>query len=986
MAQSLFLHVNDHLKNNDPIPETYFASHNRFVCRSCGKNFTTGRRHLCDLQKGSTRNTSISQQILVNSDQAPSSVPQDDRPTSPPSVSVADDFVYFRSISVLDRIPSGARAQVASGIAQLIDEVCRQNSVEAWCALFRFPAMCLSKSKRAGKNNQSLASVIKRRISTFLFDPLQTLPTATVSSEHRRSLSNAQKRAIITKKKIEAGDVRGAVRVISSDDSLSPSSEAVLESLQSKHPSTHPESNLPPAPSTSDIENSLTVCESQVLKTIHKFKPGSGGGPDLMKPQHLKDLMMKSTGVSSGHLLSSLTSLCNLMLRGNVPEDITPYLYGASLLALSKPDGGVRPIAVGSVYRRLACKIAAQVTSSSCGSHSLSHHQLGVGIPLGSETIIHATRAFCQNEDIEKQGNLLIKIDFSNAFNCIRRDVVLHQVREKAIFLFPFMWQMYGFESNLFFGNTIIKSAEGMQQGDPLGPYGFCLAINNLISNLSSPLNCWYLDDGCLGGPPSVIENDIDRIRSSQSALGLSLNISKCETIMADAALSSFNYPSLTPMKHRLRSEATILGSPIFKEGFEEVFTVKLSKLRTLSDRLVDLDSHLALTLLRNCFALPKVLHLLRSFPSFLFPELLDSFDGTLKASLEIFLNCSLSESSLCQALLPIGQGGLGLRSSMQLSIPAYLASAHGVEDRVSTLLPDRHPDRFLILAIQRWQEQCPNEPLPLNELKKSQREWDKPLTMRALRSLIDAADDKGKSRLLSVSSKGSSAWLSALPIPSLGLKLSNEQLRICVALRLGTRVCAPHRCICGALVQEDGTHGLSCRRNGGRASRHSEANDVIQRALASAGIPAIKEPQGMSRDDGKRPDGVTLIPWSRGRPLLWDFTCTDPTAQSNIAQALKGAGKVAEAAEERKRKKYAALSNDYIFCPVAAETFGALGPEASRFITEVGSRIRETTGERRATLFLRQRLSLAVQRGNAASVITCVPAAIPLREVLYFV
>jgi len=55
---------------------------------------------------------------------------------------------------------------------------------------------------------------------------------------------------------------------------------------------------------------------------------------------------------------------------------------------------------------------------------------------------------------------------------------------------------------------------------------------------------------------------------------------------------------------------------------------------------------------------------------------------------------------------------------------------------------------------------------------------------------------------------------------------------------------------------------------------------------------------------------------------------------------------------------------------PVAVETMGALGEEVTDFIHQLGKRITSVTGERRATEFLLQRLSVAIQRGNAASVL----------------
>ena len=73
---------------------------------------------------------------------------------------------------------------------------------------------------------------------------------------------------------------------------------------------------------------------------------------------------------------------------------------------------------------------------------------------------------------------------------------------------------------------------------------------------------------------------------------------------------------------------------------------------------------------------------------------------------------------------------------------------------------------------------------------------------------------------------------------------------------------------------------------------------------------------------------------------------------------------------KRKKRAKYASLSPTFCFGPVAVETLGALGDGADELMHDLGRRISEVTGERRATEFLLQRLSVAIQRGNAASVL----------------
>ena len=69
--------------------------------------------------------------------------------------------------------------------------------------------------------------------------------------------------------------------------------------------------------------------------------------------------------------------------------------------------------------------------------------------------------------------------------------------------------------------------------------------------------------------------------------------------------------------------------------------------------------------------------------------------------------------------------------------------------------------------------------------------------------------------------------------------------------------------------------------------------------------------------------------------------------------------------------QKYHELADGrFIFCPIGFETFGPWGPEAKQLIAEIGRRISDRTGEKRASEFLRQRVSIEIQRGNAACVL----------------
>jgi hypothetical protein len=266
-----------------------------------------------------------------------------------------------------------------------------------------------------------------------------------------------------------------------------------------------------------------------------------------------------------------------------------------------------------------------------------------------------------------------------------------------------------------------------------------------------------------------------------------------------------------------------------------------------------------------------------------------------------------------------------------------------------------------------------------------TQRVWDKPLLAPHHKLLLEnAVDQKSTARLLGASTKESGKWLQVLPCPSLGTLLDRESLRIAVALRLGAPMCRPHKCRCGVEVDSLGHHGLSCRFSAGRLPRHSALNDTICRALLSAGVPSLREPVGVSRDDGKRPDGLTMIPWHSGKCLAWDATCVDPLAPTHLPYSSTTAAAAANKAEAKKVNKYRALRDNFLFVPLGFETIGAFGDSSLAFTAELGRRIRLNTGETRATEFLRQKISVDIQRGNAASILSSIPSARALEEVFY--
>ncbi|CAF4946182.1 unnamed protein product [Pieris macdunnoughi] len=342
------------------------------------------------------------------------------------------------------------------------------------------------------------------------------------------------------------------------------------------------------------------------------------------------------------------------------------------------------------------------------------------------------------------------------------------------------------------------------------------------------------------------------------------------------------------------------------KEGFEEYINSTISKFKDLSHRLLDITAHSALFILKFCLFIPKLTYVLRCSPLWNHSVFLSDLDNLLKTSLESILNVRFDTPSWNQASLPVRFGGLGVRKITSVALPAFLSSAHKSSSLVGKILryySTNYEIADLTDARNAWIASNPGLSLPSSV--NFQRSWEDPLCKCEFKKLLGHIPITDRARLMAVGSREAGHWLNAYPSPNTGTLLDPESLRIAISLRLGVPICTPHKCPCGFEVSSLGHHGLHCQKSAGRFSRHAALNDIIRRSLASVNVPAILEPTGIARDDGKRPDGMSLIPWKMGRALVWDATCVDTFAPSHLLRTSKKAGAAAEQAEINKRHKY---------------------------------------------------------------------------------
>ena len=223
--------------------------------------------------------------------------------------------------------------------------------------------------------------------------------------------------------------------------------------------------------------------------------------------------------------LLALLDVINLMGAGDVPS-----MHGCASPLWSLPPrqqeerrGGVRPIAVGEVLRRLTSKCILWAVRSDA-SRILTPTQVGVGVSCGCEAIVHAVARVQEDAATPPEGRWTLLLDFSNAFSRVDRGSMFQEVRDRIPTMAAWMEMCYEAKSFLHLGCHTILSCCGVQQGDPLGRLGFALAHEQVPGLL---INAWYLDDGTLCGSATDLHAALTIIEEDGPTRGLHLNRSK---------------------------------------------------------------------------------------------------------------------------------------------------------------------------------------------------------------------------------------------------------------------------------------------------------------------------------------------------------------------------------------------------------------------------------------------------------------------------
>nr|GEV05717.1 hypothetical protein [Tanacetum cinerariifolium] len=393
-------------------------------------------------------------------------------------------------------IPSKCRLCFSRVLKGALDKVvCKSDDISYWVSLLVLP-LCLLKTfcprsnlecKSANKQQRQKKSITNDIRSWGVHGgSLQLVREILVESAYpildldEEDLDLNEQNPKQCKRKIYDGHYTVAVRVLSSSG-VAPYNDATHQDLKAKHP-------FKSAPSLPDIpidHHHLIASQDVVLDKIKSFHQGTSCGHDGLRAQHLMDCLGRVVVAISDELFFSITQAVNLFLKGKCPMMLGEYIASAPLTPPVKPGGGIRPIAIGIVWRRLVSKVSATM-------------------------IVYSLDGYLDD-----------------------RTVMLEEVRIRCPAIYRWVEFCYSSPTRLYYGEHSLWSCQGVQQGDPLGPLMFSLVLHPLICKIKDSYNlclhAWYLDDGTIVGDTLVVCKVLDLITGDGSRCGLHLNVDKTE-------------------------------------------------------------------------------------------------------------------------------------------------------------------------------------------------------------------------------------------------------------------------------------------------------------------------------------------------------------------------------------------------------------------------------------------------------------------------
>ncbi|KAK3276043.1 hypothetical protein CYMTET_15858 [Cymbomonas tetramitiformis] len=838
--------------------------------------------------------------------------------------------------------------------------------VEAYKLFFLLPRLVLQPVQQGVK--QGVAQVIKERCARFLRGEWEELH-AEVPGD-RRAVAEADEERVLrdTVRLVKAGQLGKAAKRLELAK-LAPATEETLLKLERLHPAG--------TGRRQDVgEDRRRELRGQALELDEKT---------------FDDVMRNRRGPRDRAALSGAGSIC------------------AMLVALLKDDLGVnvRPIACGEVLRKLVAKVicrqrAKALRARFCGRRQDDDHgglraaQIGVAVKGGADLGVHTVQAALDRHP----EWVCVKADARNAFNAVHREAMFEAIERD----FPELWAWtdlcYGVDANLGFrlggvdGSVMrfVKSKEGTQQGDPLGPLYLAAPLQVVLERVQeghpSVVIFAYLDDAFFLGPPVEAALAYETYMEEAVAIGLDVHPVKSAAFSPEGDATCFE--AGMPGARGELDFIDVLGVPVGKaEAVNVEMLKKVEELCGILPLLNKLGHAQAQGILLRFCAHPRLGFWLRGVPPEMMREAAEEHDRRMQGALRDLLpGGGLAWYSCEFATLP---HGMGLTKAARVSSAAWLGGFAQVWEDMRELFPtvtagtedlraesDLPYVNSLQAAMQKVSEAMEvigeargaNEHLPpqvpkaddvkkLSDYSRSQKR-----AQRVYAAVLHSADwlwlagHVGASRLpwlfsVTFNSIGP-AFLRGVPCcPALELSLAEYRVALRHILHaeqplLGQVEECPD---CGGERDPTGTHLLACQGGVGvgGGNWYSFIHHKLQRVLFEVAKSAYPLASALHDDfagyltysRNHCPDVTVLDAEGPGRHVLLDVATARPMSDAHLGAAMMPPRAAAKKVEESKVATYGDVRPHH-FIPFGVEVYGGLGPAAYGFLRKTQWRFRE--------------------------------------------
>jgi hypothetical protein len=577
-------------------------------------------------------------------------------------------------------------------------------------------------------------------------------------------------------------------------------------------------------------------------------------------------------------------------------------------------------------------------------------------------------------------SHVLFKTDFSNAFNSMYRVQILRAVKTHFPGLYPLVKSVYAPRSDLWTNvdatnkRVSVSSEEGVQQGDALGPFLFCLVLQPLLVKLNEMLNGAGKTDGEVLGEmddltmvlkPSAVGVIAEFLSVESLKLGLQLNFKKCELMSMDGLNALSGIDASEDIK-RVAGCVKNLGIPIGPDvhcgEYWNKFLDGIERDTDIVCRWSNVQG--ALVLFRLCIT-SKLNYMLRSVPptSTYATQLVHRATAIMRSGFAKILGVPVTDTSdtaswWLQGTLPPTMGGFGIIDPSLIHHVSFLACEAAVAESISALqiardLPPFQPseDAHSVYGsdcVDR--ERFPDLNVLFVESYKLQHRLSVDLYEKRARDLR-ARDTAIAHRLDSCSEEGS-VLVTCIPTEA-GFTIADGakmRERLCMRAGLGIPYIAEGPCNCGASaawVDKLNFHLLSgCKVGGERLQNHNGVRDALLQLFRQASLTC--RPGGRSvclaHEPGTRKSvDMTVDNFDGLVGLGIDISVIDPrgTKYNRMHKPIPP-GKAAMDREKHKVGKYqeAYVEQRTQFEPFVMEAFGRFGNRTRNLFDQVVDRV----------------------------------------------